>query len=43
MWDSERIGCGAEPIKTEAGWLQIYHGSDGENYYHGAILLPRRW
>ena len=39
MWDSERIGCGAEPIKTEAGWLQIYHGSDGENYYLGAILL----
>ncbi|MBN1813091.1 MAG: glycoside hydrolase family 130 protein [Anaerolineae bacterium] len=38
-WDSERIGCGAEPLETEEGWLQIYHGSDGENYYLGAILL----
>jgi len=39
MWDSSRIGCGAEPIKTDEGWLQIYHGSDGTNYYLGAILL----
>jgi len=39
MWDSERIGCGAEPLRTEEGWLQIYHGSDGENYYLAAILL----
>lgn len=39
MWDSARIGCGAEPLKTDAGWLQIYHGSDGSNYYLGAMLL----
>lgn len=39
MWDAERIGCGAEPLKTEEGWLQIYHGSDGQNYYLGALLL----
>lgn len=39
MWDSHRIGCGPEPIKTEEGWLEFYHGSDGKNYYVGAILL----
>ncbi|MBA7542856.1 Beta-1,4-mannooligosaccharide phosphorylase [subsurface metagenome] len=25
-WDSYRIGASAPPIKTEAGWLEIYHG-----------------
>ena len=39
MWDSARIGCGAESIKTDDGWLQIYHGSDGTNYFLGAMLL----
>lgn len=40
MWDSERVGCGAEPIKTEKGWLQIYHGSDHDvRYCAGAVLL----
>lgn len=39
MWDCGRIGCGPEPIKTDEGWLELYHGSDGNNYYLGAILL----
>ena len=38
-WDSERIGCGPAPIRTEKGWLEIYHGSDNKNYYMGAVLL----
>jgi predicted GH43/DUF377 family glycosyl hydrolase len=25
-WDEQKIGPGAPPIKTEAGWLSIYHG-----------------
>lgn len=25
-WDSERIGAGPPPIKTELGWLLFYHG-----------------
>lgn len=25
-WDSYRIGAGCPPIKTEKGWLNIYHG-----------------
>lgn len=25
-WDEEYIGAGAVPIKTDKGWLEIYHG-----------------
>jgi len=40
MWDSARIGAGAAPIRTPAGWLEIYHGADGHNRYClGAMLL----
>jgi predicted GH43/DUF377 family glycosyl hydrolase len=40
MWDSERIGCGAAPIKTQSGWLQIYHGCGApKRYCLGAMLL----
>jgi predicted GH43/DUF377 family glycosyl hydrolase len=40
MWDSVRIGAGASPIKTEKGWLEIYHGADENNRYClGALLL----
>lgn len=39
-WDSARIGAGASPIKTEAGWLIIYHGADEHNRYClGTALL----
>lgn len=40
MWDSVRIGAGAAPIRTDAGWLEIYHGADEDNRYAlGAVLL----
>lgn len=40
MWDEVRIGAGSEPIRTDQGWLQIYHGvSAQENYYLGGLLL----
>jgi predicted GH43/DUF377 family glycosyl hydrolase len=40
MWDSERIGAGASPIKTKKGWLEIYHGTDANHRYClGAMLL----
>lgn len=40
MWDSERIGAGAAPIKTKEGWLEIYHGADANHRYClGAMLL----
>lgn len=39
-WDSGRIGASAVPIKTERGWLEIYHGATPDNHYHlGALLL----
>ncbi len=40
MWDSARIGAGASPIRTEQGWLQIYHGADSAHRYClGGLLL----
>jgi len=40
MWDSERVGAGAAPIKTDRGWLEIYHGATLANRYClGAFLL----
>jgi predicted GH43/DUF377 family glycosyl hydrolase len=39
MWDGERIGAGAAPIRTPKGWLEIYHGSDRKRYCLGALLL----
>lgn len=39
-WDCGRIGAGAPPIKTEHGWLEIYHGATPDNIYSlGAVLL----
>ena len=40
MWDSARIGAGCSPIRTDRGWLMIYHGANEENRYClGAMLL----
>lgn len=39
-WDNGRIGGGLVPIKTDKGWLEIYHGATKENRYcMGAVLL----
>lgn len=43
-WDSLKIGAGAVPIKTPAGWLEIYHGVDNSScndyiYRLGTVLL----
>jgi predicted GH43/DUF377 family glycosyl hydrolase len=46
MWDSERVGCGAAPIRTPRGWLELYHASDeNTRYCTGALLLDleRPW
>lgn len=40
LWDSERVGAGASPIRTSEGWLEIYHGADkNHRYCLGAMLL----
>jgi predicted GH43/DUF377 family glycosyl hydrolase len=42
-WDNYRIGASTPPIKTEHGWLEIYHGvkmtSSGPIYRIGTVLL----
>jgi beta-1,4-mannooligosaccharide/beta-1,4-mannosyl-N-acetylglucosamine phosphorylase len=42
-WDRYKIGGGAVPIKTEKGWLELYHGvgetCNGFIYCLGAALL----
>ena len=41
MWDSEKIGIAAPPIKTGGGWILFYHGvSEEDKFYRvGAFLL----
>ncbi len=41
MWDGEKVGITAPPIRTEKGWLLLYHGvsSNHHTYRIGAILL----
>lgn len=40
FFDSARLGAGASPIRTDEGWLVIYHGADNSNRYClGAMLL----
>ncbi|MFC2076780.1 glycosidase [candidate division KSB1 bacterium] len=42
-WDSYRIGASVPPIRTDHGWLEIYHGvhmtSSGPIYRTGTLLL----
>jgi predicted GH43/DUF377 family glycosyl hydrolase len=39
-WDNGRIGGSAIPVRTEQGWLEIYHGATKEDVYClGAVLL----
>ncbi|MGB9637179.1 MAG: glycosidase [Microgenomates group bacterium] len=39
-WESYKIGGGPPPIRTNKGWLLIYHGVDQERVYRaGAVLL----
>ncbi len=40
FWDSQKVGIGGVPIKTERGWLLIYHGvSKSSTYRLGAALF----
>ncbi|GAB4373716.1 MAG: glycosidase [Calditrichia bacterium] len=42
-WEALKIGAGPPPIRTEAGWLLIYHGVDEQKVYRaGAALLDEK-
>jgi predicted GH43/DUF377 family glycosyl hydrolase len=40
LWDSVRVGIASPPIKTESGWLILYHGyNEAKHYALGVALL----
>jgi predicted GH43/DUF377 family glycosyl hydrolase len=40
MWDAEKIGAAAPPIRVDEGWLFIYHAVGADFQYRlGAVLL----
>jgi predicted GH43/DUF377 family glycosyl hydrolase len=40
QWEGLKIGAAAAPLKTEHGWLLLYHGVDSKSVYRvGAMLL----
>ncbi len=39
-WEEKKVGIGPPPIRTDAGWLVIYHAVDSNTVYRaGAALL----
>ena len=38
-WESSKIGAGPPPVKTDKGWLLIYHGVDDKHIYRAGIAL----
>ncbi len=39
VWQSYKIGPGCPPIKTEKGWLLLFHGVDNEREYRAGVAL----
>ena len=39
LWDGQKIGGGAQPIKTRYGWLLITHGVDYARYYRLGVMV----
>ena len=38
-WEADRVGAGAPPVRTDEGWLEIYHAADADGVYRlGAML-----
>ncbi len=38
-WEAIKIGAGPTPIRTDEGWLLIYHGVDRQHVYRAGIAL----
>lgn len=39
LWDNLKIGAGGPPLRTEHGWLCIYHGVDQDTVYRLGVAL----
>lgn len=39
FWENKKIGGSAPPIKTEKGWLLLYHAVDDNFVYRGSVAL----
>lgn len=38
-WEESKIGAGPSPIRTEYGWLLLYHGVDKDRVYRAGVVL----
>lgn len=38
-WDCSKVGPGAPPLRTPAGWLNVYHGVDAQHVYRLGLAL----
>jgi len=38
-WDAVKIGGSTPPLRTEQGWLMIYHGVDANNIYRAGVMM----
>ena len=38
-WEGGKIGAGPEPMRTDDGWLVLYHGADATHAYSLALAL----
>ena len=39
MWDCDKVGLAGPPLKTDRGWLTVYHGVDEKAVYRLGIML----
>ena len=39
LWENKKIGGSVPPIKTEKGWLLLYHAVDDAFVYRGSVAL----
>lgn len=38
-WEGNKIGAGPPPVKTEKGWLLMYHGVDENGVYRAGVAM----
>ncbi len=39
QWEGTKIGAAAQPMKTDQGWLALYHGVDRKIIYRTGVML----